>query len=115
MARSVVASGTQTATVHTEHTLLDETAAEGEVYDAAVDLANMQSGDVLELRLAVKLLSGGTLHRVYYAKFADAQDDESQVVHPVVYVPALTVMKEWRLTLKQTDGIGRNYDWTVYK
>jgi hypothetical protein len=115
MARSVVASGTQTATVGTEHTLRDETAGEGEVYDAAIDLANMQANDVLEIRLYVKLLTGGTLHRVYYAKFADAQDDESQLVHPVVYVPALTVMKEWKLTLKQTAGTGRNYDWTVYK
>jgi hypothetical protein len=115
MARSVVASGTQTATINTEHVLLDETSAEGEVYDAAIDLANMQANDVLELRLCVKLLSGGTLHRVYYAKFADVQDDEGQLVHPVVYIPALTVMKEWRLTLKQTDGTGRNYDWAVYK
>jgi hypothetical protein len=115
MVRSVVDSGTQTATIGTEYTLRDETAAEGEVYDAAVDLTNMQSGDALELRLYVKLLSGGTLHRVYYAKFADAQDDESQLVHPVVYVPAMTVAKEWKLTLKQTAGTGRNYDWTIYK
>jgi hypothetical protein len=114
MARSVVASGTQTATVGTEHTLRDETGNEGEVFDAVIDLGNMASGDVVELRVYAKALTGSTLRRVYYQKFNDSQDDEPSLQSPIVYVPAMTVMKEWKLTLKQTAGTGRNYDWTIY-
>jgi len=115
LARSVVASGTQTAVVGTEHTLRDETANEGEIFDAAISLGNMASGDVVEIRVYVKLLSGGTLERVYYAKYVDAQDDEGNLKSKTVYIPAMTVMKEWKLTIKQTAGTGRNYDWCIYK
>jgi hypothetical protein len=104
-----VASGTQTATVGTEHTLRDETGNEGEIFDAVIDLGNMAAGDTTEIRLYVKALSSGTLRLLYYSPFSGVQSE------PIVYVPALTVMKEWKLTLKQTAGTGRNYDWTIYK
>jgi hypothetical protein len=114
MARTVVSSGTQTATITTEHVLLDDTTHEGKVYDAMIDMANLTSGDVVEIRLYAKLLVGGTLHRVYYARYGESQDNENNFKSPIVYVPALTVMKEWKLTLKQTVGTGRAFDWTVY-
>jgi hypothetical protein len=114
MARSVVASGTQACSVGTEHTLRDETSNEGKVFDAAIDLGNLATSDVLEIRLYVKALSGGTLRRVYYAKYTDSQDNVDSLKSPIVYVPAVTVMKEWKLTVKQTAGTGRNVDWTVY-
>ncbi len=114
MARTVVASGTQTAVINTEHTLRDETANEGQVFDAIIDLGNMVPGDTVEIRVYAKALGTGTLRRVYYAKYVNAQDDEPNLKSPVVYVPAVTVMKEWKLTLKQTAGTGRNFDWTIY-
>ncbi len=116
MARTVVTggSGTQTATIGTEHTLKDETANEGAVYDASIDLGNMVSGDTVEIRVYAKLLTGGTLRRVYYEKYVGAQDDEPNRKSPIVYVLAMTVMKEWKLTLKQTAGTGRAFDWTIY-
>lgn len=114
MARSVVASGTQAATIGTEHTLYDETGNEGGAYDAFIDGANMASGDIVEVRVYAKLLSGGTLHRVYYAKYTNSQDDEPRRKSPIIYIPAITVAKEWKLTLKQTAGTGRNFDFIVY-
>lgn len=84
------------------------------VPDAALDLANAAAGDVFEIRVYAKLLAAGTLHRVYYARYSDAQDDETNFKSPIIYVPALTEMKEWKLTLKQTAGTGRAVAWTVY-
>jgi len=115
MARTVVASGTQTCVVGTEHTLRDETANEGEVFDARLDLGNAASGDIFEIRVYEKLLAAGTLRRTYYARYADSQNDEANFASPIVYIPAMTVTKQWKLTIKQTAGTGRNVDWTIYK
>jgi hypothetical protein len=114
MVRAVVSSGTQTATINTEHVLLDDTTHEGKVYDAMIDMTNLTTGDVVEIRVYAKLLVGGTWHRVYYARYGESQDDENNFVSPIKYIPALTVMKEWKLTLKQTVGTGRAFDWSVY-
>ena len=48
MAVTIEASGTQTATIDTEHTLATETDAK--VYVLLVDTKNMVNGDELELR-----------------------------------------------------------------
>jgi hypothetical protein len=114
MTRSVVASGTQTAVIGTEHVLRDETGNEGKAFDAHIDLGNMVAGDTLELRVYTKAITGGTLRRAYYAKYVDSQDSEPAYRSPIVYIPALTVAKEWKLTLKQTAGTGRTFDWTIY-
>lgn len=114
MTRAVVTSGTQTAVIGTEHTLLDDTTHEGKVYDAMIDMNALTTGDVVEIRLYAVLLASGTLHRVYYARYGESQDDENNFKSPIVYIPALTVMKEWKLTLKQTAGTGRAFPWTVY-
>lgn len=113
MVRTVVASGTQTAD-GSEDVLRDDTSNEGKVFDAAIDLNNMASGDAVEIRLYAKLLTSGALHRVYYRKYVDAQDNEPLLKSPIIYIPAITVAKEWKLTLKQTAGTNRNYDWTIY-
>ena len=86
MARTVVSSGTQTATINTEHVLLDDTTHEGKVYDAMIDMANLTTGDVVEIRVYAKLLVGGTLHRVYYARYGESQDDENNFKSPIKYM-----------------------------
>jgi hypothetical protein len=115
MARTILDQGTQTATVGTEHTIKDDTTYSGSVLDAYVDLANMQAGDVVELRIYVKLRTISTLHAIYYATYADEQIDEGNYKLPVVYIPGITEPAEWKLTLKQTTGTGRAYDWIVYR
>jgi len=115
MVRTVVDSDTQTCTVTTEHTLLDDTSNEGEVLDAYLDLSEAVAGDVFEIRLYAKLLSGGDLARVYYARYVGVQDDEANFRSPIIYVPAMTECEEWKLTLEQAEGTSRDVDWTVYK
>ena len=113
MARGIVASGTQTAVITTEHVLRDEVASEGKVLDAFIDLGNMVAGDYTEIRVYTKVLSGGTLRRIYYQKFVGAQDDEPTGRSPIVYIPGITATTEYKITLKQTAGTGRNYDWKI--
>jgi len=113
LARQIVASGTQTATIGTEHVLRDETASEGKVLDALIDIGNLAAGDALEIRVLTKVLTGGTIRRAYYQNFVNAWDVEAQGKSPVIYVPAMTATTEWKLTLKQTVGTGRNFDWKV--
>lgn len=105
MALGVAATGTQTATVGTEHSLA--TITTGKTLVLVVDAANMALGDVLRLRIYVKAVSGGTERLAYDAWFAHAQADPVKISLPV---PAHA---HFRATLTQTAGTGRSYDWTV--
>jgi hypothetical protein len=107
MSVSSVGSGTQTATVTTEHTLDTETSPG--VYVLVVDTANMVNGDILELRLKTKDKSGGDSRLAYLATFAHVQ------ICPHKYSIPVPVDTEIIATLKQTAGTGRNYDWNLLK
>jgi hypothetical protein len=108
------ASGTISATVGTEVTVTDQTGSQGHVLDAFLDLRNMASGDTVEIRLYVMALASGTLSRAYYQRFVNAQDDITNYKSPLLYIPAMTATTEWKLTLKQTAGTARNFDYAVY-
>lgn len=111
MAVTVADSGTQTATVTTEHTLYD-TAAAG-TWQLCVDTSAMAAGDALELRVYKILKTGGTLRCVYLGRWSEAQptDDVCKVSVPVSC--GLTDSGAIRFTLKQTLGTSRDYDWEV--
>lgn len=115
--RSCVASGTVTLD-GTEQTLHDETTAGniGKTYDAAIDLTNLIATDTVEIWLYLKLLTGGSAAKVYYAKYVGAQGTDADFKLPVVYVPAMTVPFEWKLTVKGTKTAGsyKTCAWTVY-
>lgn len=105
MAVTVEGSGTQTAVISTEHTLITETEAKTLVL--IVDTVNMVAGDELELRVKMKVLTGGTAALAYYAVFANAQADPIKLSIPIT-APFGCVA-----TLKQTAGTGRNFDWSL--
>lgn len=109
MALTVTASGTQSATVNTEHTLTTLTA--GKTYTLHVDCNAMVHGsgtaDELELRIKTNVLSGGTERVTYMATFVGAQDIPIKISLPVPVPQTATV------TLKQTAGTGRSYPWAV--
>jgi len=108
MTLTVTASGTQSATVSTEHTLAGTgTLTAGKTYTLAVDCNAMATGDELELRIKTKVLSSGTERLAYIATYAHAQDTPIKVSIPVPCAQAATV------TLKQTAGTGRSYDWNI--
>ena len=99
------ASGTQTATVGTEHTLATLTTAK--TFQLYVDLANLASGDVVELRVYLKVLSGGTSREAQYAVYSGVQGQ------PIVWsIPVMSDI-EVKFTLYQTAGTGRSFPWKV--
>lgn len=113
MSVTLQGSGTQTAVIGTEHTLLDVAIAGTFVFE--VDTANMAAGDVLELRIYKKCLTGGTLRVAYSIRYFDAQatDDVYKVSVPVSN--DLVEAASMRFTLKQptNGGTGRAYPWKV--
>jgi hypothetical protein len=100
-----VSSGTQSATVTTEHSLATSTT--GKTYVLSVDLTNMVNGDELELRIYTKALTGSTKHLAYFATFAHVQTAPNVFSVPV---PALFYCEA---SLKQTAGTSRNFDWNL--
>ncbi len=107
MSWTLDASGTQTASINTEHTLRTSTA--NGTFCFIVDLVNMASGDILELRIKTKVLSGSTQHGAYIWTYKDAQNSDNNVA---VSVPIPSDIQA-AFTLKQTAGTGRSFDWKV--
>ena len=105
MALVVDASGTQTATVSTEHTL--RTTTTSGTYVLVVNTTAMANGDVTELRIYTKPLSGSTSVVAYVAAYANIQ---AAIVKYSVHVPC---NNECKVTLKQTAGTGRSYEWAL--
>lgn len=104
-------SGTQTAVIGTEHTLLDIAIAG--TFTIEVDKVNMAAGDVLELRIYNTVLTGGTRRVAYLARFADAQPTDDMIAISVPISNDLSDAGALRFTLTQTRGTGRNYPWKV--
>ena len=110
MAVTVNASGTQTATVTTEHTLA--TVSVAGVFVLNVDMANMVAGDIVELRVKKPTLAAGTTRVEYFAAFYGAQDTDDVLKTSVPIVVDATA-GSCVFTLKQTFGTSRNFPWSV--
>lgn len=106
-----LASGTQTATIGTEHSLTTATTAGTYVYE--VDLGAMADGDVVELRLKQKLLSGGTSRVVLMMRYYGAQPTDDAIVQSIPVPNVNTDAASLDFTLKQTFGTGRAFPWRV--
>lgn len=107
MALGTKSSGSQTATISTEHTLLDT--ADSGTYQLKVSMANLANGDVIELRFYDKVRSGDDYTVVWSAAFAHARGaDGAEVVSPPLGCP-----NGAKFTLKQTAGTGRAFPWSV--
>jgi len=113
MAVTAAGTGTQTATIGAEHTLLDVAAAG--TYTFHVDTINLAAGDVLELRIYQILLTGGTRRVAYFQSYVDAQVADDLIKISVPISNELTDAGALRFTLKQTQGTGRAYPWKVLK
>lgn len=105
MALSVIASGTQAATVTTEHSLATSTT--GKTAVLVVNTVNMVNGDELELRIKTKVLTGSTAALAYFAAYAHVQGT------PVKY--SVPVPANWSIeaTLKQSAGTSRDFEWAL--
>lgn len=106
MALAEVTSGSQTATISTEHSLYAPGSG-GKTFVLVVDLANLANGDVVELRLYCKSRAADTLRVAYLATFAHAQGA------PIAVSIPLPAYHDFKATLKQTAGTGRAFPWDV--
>lgn len=113
MAVTAAGSGTQTATLTTEHTLLDIAAAG--TYTLHVDTNAMAAADVVEFRIYQIVLTGGTRRVAYFQGYYDAQPADDLIKISVPVSNELTDSGSLRFTLKQTVGTGRAYPWKVLK
>jgi len=101
------ASGTQTAVVTTEHTLA--TVATDGTFVLYVDTSNMVLIDELELRVKVKVTSGGTTREFLVATYTHVQGQPIKASIPCASI------NECVFTLKQTAGTARTFDWEIVK
>ena len=102
---TLTTNGTQTATISTEHTLTTQTG--NKFYTAYIDLTNMTSTDTTEIRVSIIVKTAGSHILYFMGTYIGAQSN------PLVYIAPLPSDISWKLTLKQTAGTGRNYDWRV--
>lgn len=113
MAVTAAGSGTQAATVGTEHTLLDTSSAG--TYTFEVDANALAGGDTLELRIYKMVLTGGTRRVAYFQSYAGVQSSDDKIKISVPVSTDLTDSGALRFTLKQTVGTGRSFPWKVLK
>ena len=105
MALAVVSSGTQTATLTTEHSLDVDTT--GKTYVLVVDTAALVNGETLTLRIKTKCLSAGTQRLAYEAVYEHAQ------AVPMKYSIPVPANIEIEVTLRQDGGTGRAFPWAL--
>lgn len=106
MALAVNAEATQTATIGTEHTLANP--ATSNVYALDVDCSALAVGEVVEIRFKKPVRNAGTVNVVWRATVGPSTRSEGIVSSPPVACPyGCTV------TLKQINGTGRTFPWTL--
>jgi hypothetical protein len=113
MAVTLYASGTQSATVTTEHFLSSPNVAG--TYTLHVDTVNMVALDVLELRTYQMVLTGGTSRVVLVSTFTGPQHTDDLIKISAPISNDLTDSNAIRFSLKQTAGTSRNFPWKVLK
>lgn len=101
------ASGSQTATIGTEHSLTQQTGVG--IYVLLVNTTAMIAGDTLILRIKTKRSFGDSSIIAYSYTFIDAQDE------PHKYSVPVPVDTEIICTLQQTAGVGRAFPWKLLR
>jgi hypothetical protein len=105
MAWAVDSSGSQTATVGTEHVLASPTTVATYVF--SMDTVNLVNGDALELRV-YDMVDGTNYREIWKLTYQHAQGTRNGKAFPPI--PVTTQAK---FTLKQTAGTGRAFPWSV--
>lgn len=105
------ASGSQAATVTTEHFLSSPNVAGTFVLN--LDLSVLQAGDAVRIRVYKIIVTGGSTKLVYDETLTY---DQATLVPGFVSVPignALTDTNSLRFSLTQTLGTSRTFPWSV--
>ncbi len=106
---SIAASGSQTATLNTDHTLVTQAAPTGGAsYVLVVDKNALADGERLRLRVQTRARAADTTRDAYVAEFT--LDGPAVVVSPVIPVE---VSNELVAILRQEGGTGRAFPWAL--
>jgi hypothetical protein len=106
---AIESSGTQTATLTSEHELAAPSTLKTRVL--IVDIANMVNGETLTLQMKLKVLTGGTVRTVWKSVY---KHDPGAAGSPeIVQSPPLVMPFGGSITLRQDGGTGRAYDWSI--
>lgn len=108
MSLAVSSSGTQTATITTEHDLATPTASG--VYQLSVDLNALADGEVVELRVKKKVLTGGTIRVAYQSSWTGVLPADDLIAES----PPITAPFGCTVTLLQKNGTGRAFPWSLH-
>jgi|SaaInlStandDraft_4_1057021.scaffolds.fasta_scaffold03943_9 hypothetical protein len=98
-------SGTQAATVTSEHTLATITTVG--TFVLYVDMNALALGDELILRAKVKVTSGGTTRLAYAGTYKNVQENLVAISIPIASV------NEVVFTLHQAAGTSRSFPWEI--
>ena len=101
------AVGTLTAT-GAEDTIKEITATVNKLH-CFVDLTAMQAGDTIVVRQYMKIKAAGT-----FIKYADETYSGVQAL-PMLYVVTKPAKDGIRITIEQTAGTNRDYDWQTFQ
>jgi hypothetical protein len=104
-----VAAGTQASVITTEHELVNET-TDG-FYFGQISLKFMASGDTVEIRKFVIIKSGGA-EDSFLETFVDAQPEGVSTYK--YFAPEYTA-ESFRVTLKHTIGVTKNFDYQFWR
>ncbi len=115
MAVTAFATGTgnggSALTVGTEHFVSDVNVAG--VFQFHVDLSTIQDGDILEMRVYEKVLTGDTSRVVAFGAQYGAANVDDIIAHSKAIPNDHTNATALRFSLKQTFGTGRSPTWKV--
>ena len=105
-----IASGSQTATLDTDHTLFTQAApAGGAAYFFRVSSANLEDSEILVLRFQSRVSALAAFEDVYRSVYRHTQSDTLKV-SPIIPVEAAI---EVRAILRQEGGTGRAFLWAL--
>lgn len=109
---SIATSGSQTATLNTDHTLATQAGPTGgAIYQLRVDTNALANGERVLLTLQTRARVADTTRTLYQAVFEHAQGDPIKD-SPAVAVPASS---EVVAILRQEGGTGRAFPWALYR
>lgn len=91
----------------TEQDILNET--DIGKYEGYIDLSNMALGDSVTIKEYVKLKIGGNLRQYATNTYTDAQTE------PVIHQVRKLTIHGIRITLEQTAGVNRDYDYNFLR
>ena len=104
MTWAIDSSGTQTASINTEHILAQPTT--NGTYVLKVDTVNMVNGDLLEIRVYDKV-DGTNYRQEWKGTYQHIQINNSKPSPPII------VTTQMKATLKQVAGTGRDFPWSL--